>query len=49
MKFSEEELKEINSKIKQAEELQLRNGNKTYTMEEMIEIINNMIGEKQYL
>lgn len=49
MKFSEEEVKKIDSRIKQAEELQLRNGNKTYTMEEMIEIINNMIGEKQYL
>lgn len=46
MKFSKEEIIEIDAKIKQAEELQVKNGNKTYTMEEMITIINNMIGEK---
>jgi len=48
MKLSEEEIREIDAKIKQAEELQLKNGNKTYSMDEMVEIINKLM-EKNYI
>lgn len=49
MKLSQEEIREIDAKIKQAEELQLKNGNKTYSMDEMVEIINQLMGEELYI
>ena len=44
MKLSEEEIKEIDRELKVVEELQLKNGNKTYTMEEAWNIIQKEIG-----
>lgn len=46
MKLSQEEIREIDAKIKQAEELQLKNGNKVYTIKEAWEIINKALEEK---
>lgn len=49
MKLSENEIREIDEEIKKAEELQLKNGNKLYTIEEVWSIIHKEIGEFNYL
>lgn len=49
MKFSKEEEKEIDKELKKAEELQFKNGNKTYTMEEVWNIAHKALGEISYL
>ena len=49
MKFSEEEIKYFNKKIEEAEALQLKNGNKTYSLKEAWDLINEKVREMQYL
>lgn len=43
IKFSEEEVREIDEKLRQAEELQLRNGNRMYSKEEILEAVNKIL------
>ena len=45
MKFSEEEMKEIDEELRRAEERQLRNGNRTYTTREVWEVVHKAIEE----
>lgn len=40
MKFSEEEIKYFNSRIEEAENLQLKNGNKRYSLKEAWDLVN---------
>lgn len=49
MRLKEEEIREIEKEIKIAEEMQLKNGNKTYTMEEAWNIIHKVVGDIRYL
>lgn len=50
LKFSEEEIKEIDEKLRQARELQLRNGNRMYSTEEVLEAVNKVLkGEYKYI
>ena len=49
MKFSEEEIKYFNTKIEEAEALQLKNGNKTYSLKEAWELVNQKVTEVQHL
>ena len=49
MQFSKEEREYINKKLKEAEELQLKNGNKTYSLKEAWDLINEKVREMQYL
>ena len=49
MKFSEEEIKYFNKKIEEAEELQLKNGNKRYSLKEAWNLVHEKVGEMQYL
>ena len=43
--FSEEERKEIDADLKRARELQKLNGNKTYSTEEVIEHIKQLVNK----
>lgn len=45
MEFSEEQIKEIDEELKQAKELQLKNGNRLYTTEEVRQMAQKLIKE----
>lgn len=49
IKFSEEEMKEIDEKLRQARELQLRNENRMYTTEEVREMAYKALGGFKYI
>ena len=49
MKFSKEEREYINKKLEEAEAVQLKNGNKTYSLKEAWNLINEKVREMQYL
>lgn len=49
IKFSEEEIKEIDEKLRQAEELQLKNGNRMYSTEEVLEMAHKVLGGFKYI
>lgn len=49
MKFSEEERKYINKKIAEAEALQLKNGNKRYSLQEAWKLVHEKVGEMNHL
>lgn len=49
MEFTKQELKEINRKLEMAEQRQLKNGDKKYSIEEAWNIIKSNIGQTQHL
>ncbi len=49
MKFSKEEREYINKKIEEAEELQLKNGNKRYSLKEAWNLLHERVGEMKHL
>ncbi len=49
IKFSEEEMKEIDEELRIAEEWQLRNGNRLYSTEEVLEILHKVLRGANYI
>lgn len=49
MKFSKEEREYINKKIAKAEALQLKNGNKRYSLQEAWDLVHEKVGETKHL
>lgn len=49
IKFSEEEMKEIDEELRIAEEWQLKNGDKYYSMEEVWKMAHKALGEIKYI
>ena len=49
MRFSKEEIEYFNKKIEEAEALQLKNGDKRYTLQEAWDLVNQKVREMQHL